>query len=95
VWLGGGGGVELCWRPYSAGVYLSLTDLSQNLQNCFSTPNKNLGGEGDSDRKTTAAKSLYRSMLLDNDIWNFFSVYLCTIPSQYEIDLKRENIQNK
>jgi hypothetical protein len=20
VWLGGGGGVEFCWRPYSAGV---------------------------------------------------------------------------
>ncbi len=34
-----------------------------NLQNCFSTPNKNLGGEGASDRQSPAAKSLYRSFL--------------------------------
>jgi hypothetical protein len=25
VWLGGWGGVELCWRPYSGGVALFLT----------------------------------------------------------------------
>jgi hypothetical protein len=32
---GGGGGVELCCRPYS------VSDQVQNLQNCFTTPNKN------------------------------------------------------
>ncbi len=41
VWLWGLGGVELCCRPYSAGVLLlSVTDQIQNLQNCFPTPNK-------------------------------------------------------
>jgi hypothetical protein len=27
-------GVESCWRPYSAGVYHSVSDQIQNLQNC-------------------------------------------------------------
>jgi hypothetical protein len=35
------GGVELCCRPYSAGVYHSVSDQIQNLQNCYTTPNKN------------------------------------------------------
>jgi hypothetical protein len=51
--VGGGGGgrrVMLCWRPYSAGVKHSVSDQIQNLQNCYTTPNKNLGGEGASDR---------------------------------------------
>jgi hypothetical protein len=39
VWLWGGG-VELCCRPYSAGVLNSVSDQIQNLQNCFTTPNK-------------------------------------------------------
>jgi hypothetical protein len=38
---GGGGGVELYCRPYYAGVLHSVSDQVQNLQNCFSTPNKN------------------------------------------------------
>ncbi len=42
----GGGGVELCWRPYSAGV----SDQIQNLQSCLTTANKNQGGEGAADR---------------------------------------------
>jgi hypothetical protein len=29
------------WRPYSAGVLHSVSDQIQNLQNCFTTPNKN------------------------------------------------------
>jgi hypothetical protein len=37
---GGGGGVELCCRPYSAGVLHSVSDQIQNLQNCFTTLNK-------------------------------------------------------
>jgi hypothetical protein len=36
---GCGGDVELCCRPYSAGVLHSVSD--QNLQNCFTNPNKN------------------------------------------------------
>ena len=43
VWLlggGGGGGVELCFRPYSAGVLHSVSDQIQNLPNCFTTLNK-------------------------------------------------------
>ncbi len=61
-WEGLGGGVELCWRPYSAGVYHSVSDQIQNLRNCYTTPNKNLGVEGATDRETPAAKSLYRSI---------------------------------
>jgi hypothetical protein len=46
VTVGGGGmgGVEMhCgpYSPYSAGVLLSVSDQIQNLQNCFTTPNKN------------------------------------------------------
>jgi hypothetical protein len=41
LWLGGGGGVALYCRPYSAGVLHSVSDQIQNLQNCFTTPNKN------------------------------------------------------
>ncbi len=37
---GGGGGVELCCRPYSARVLHSLSDQIKNLQNCFTTLNK-------------------------------------------------------
>ncbi len=36
----GGGGVELCCRPYSAGVLRSVSDQIQNLPNCSITPNK-------------------------------------------------------
>ncbi len=35
----GGGGVELCCRPYSAGLLHSVSDQIQNPQNCFTTPN--------------------------------------------------------
>ncbi len=34
MWLGGGGGDESCWRPYSAGVWHSISDQIQSLQNC-------------------------------------------------------------
>jgi hypothetical protein len=37
---GGGGGVEMYGGPYSAGVLHSVSDQIQNLQNCFTTPNK-------------------------------------------------------
>ncbi len=39
VLLWGVGGVELCWRPYSAGLLHSVSDQIQNPQNCFTTPN--------------------------------------------------------
>ncbi len=38
---GGGGGVEMYCGPHSAGVLHSVSDQIQNLQNCFTTPNKN------------------------------------------------------
>ena len=37
----GWGDVELCCRPYSAGVLHSVSDQIHNLQNCYTTPNKN------------------------------------------------------
>ncbi len=36
----GGGDVELCCRPYSAVVTHSVSGQIQNLQNCYTTPNK-------------------------------------------------------
>ncbi len=36
---GGGGGVELFCRPYS-GEFNTVSDQNQNLQNCFTTPQK-------------------------------------------------------
>jgi hypothetical protein len=41
---GGSGCVE------TSGVMHCVFDQIPNLQNCFTTPNKNLGGEGASDR---------------------------------------------
>jgi hypothetical protein len=38
-----------CCRQYSARVKYCVSDQIQNLQNCYTTPNKNLGGEGASD----------------------------------------------
>ncbi len=38
VWGGGGG--ELCCRPYSAGILHSVSDQIQNLPNCYTTLNK-------------------------------------------------------
>ncbi len=35
------GGVEMYCEPYSAGVLRSVSDQIQNLQNCFTTTNKN------------------------------------------------------
>ncbi len=43
---GGGGGVELCCRPYSAGVLHSVSDQIQNLHNWFTTPNKLTSKDG-------------------------------------------------
>jgi hypothetical protein len=37
------------WRECT-GVIQYVFDQVTNLQNCFTTPNKNLGGEGASDR---------------------------------------------
>ncbi len=36
----GGGGSELCCRPYSAGILHSVSDQIQSLPNCFTTTNK-------------------------------------------------------
>jgi hypothetical protein len=51
------------WRAYT-GVLNCVFDQVPKLPNCFSTPNKNLGGEGASDRGTPAAKSFYWSIFL-------------------------------
>ncbi len=40
LWGGGWGGVELCCRPYSAGIYHSVSDQIHNLQNCYTTQTK-------------------------------------------------------
>jgi hypothetical protein len=50
-------GDRVVWRAYTL-----VFDQIPNLQNCCTTPNKNLGGEGASDRSTPAAESLYRSI---------------------------------
>ncbi len=41
----------------------TVIDQIPILKYCFTTPNKNLGGEGASGRLTPAAKSLYWSIL--------------------------------
>jgi hypothetical protein len=47
----GGGGIRLCGEHRAAtGVIQCVFDQIPSLQNCFTTPNKNLGGEGTSDR---------------------------------------------
>jgi hypothetical protein len=45
----GRGGDRVVWRA-STGVIHCVIDQIPNLQNCFTTSNKNLGGEGASDR---------------------------------------------
>jgi hypothetical protein len=44
VWLWGG--VELCCRPYTAGVLHSVSDQIQNLQKCF-TPQTKMASKDD------------------------------------------------
>ncbi len=46
-------------------LYKSVPDQIQNLQNCSTTPNKNLGGEGASD---TCHKAPVHVNFLDDDI---------------------------
>jgi hypothetical protein len=43
------------WRAYAEVIHC-VFDQIPNLQNCITTPNKNLGGEGASDRLTAVAK---------------------------------------
>jgi hypothetical protein len=57
----GGTGDRIVWRA-STGIMHCVFDQIPNLQNCISTPKKNLGGEGASDRETSAAKSLSRKI---------------------------------
>jgi hypothetical protein len=45
----------------------TMFDKIQNLQNCYTTPNKNLGGEGGSDRLTPTAKSPFTNQFF---IWS-------------------------
>jgi hypothetical protein len=62
------------WRA-STGVIHCVFDQIPNLQNCFITPNKNLGGEGASDRQTTAAMSLLLLNFKKSRHLGFFGVY--------------------
>ncbi len=52
VGLGEGGGVESCWRPFT--IFCRSLKIciwpDSGLQNCYTTPNRKLGGEGASDR---------------------------------------------
>jgi hypothetical protein len=45
VQQGGGGGDLVVWRAITGSINC-ICDQILNLQNCFTTPNKNLGGEG-------------------------------------------------
>jgi hypothetical protein len=41
-----GGGVDLCWRPYSAGVLHDVSPDSEPTKLSYHHPKQNLGGEG-------------------------------------------------
>jgi hypothetical protein len=60
----GGGGDQVVWRAYTGVIQsvFQLFDQIPSLQNFFTTPNKNLGGEGASDFRqiNTCGKFLYR-----------------------------------
>ncbi len=60
VLRGGGAGDRVVWRVNTGYVRYTVYDQIPNLQNCFTTANKNLEGEGASDRLTLVAKSLYK-----------------------------------
>jgi hypothetical protein len=45
------------WRAYTEVIHCAF-DQIPTLQNCFTTPNKYLGGEGASDGKSFAGKFL-------------------------------------
>jgi hypothetical protein len=50
VWLGGGGVLSCVGDHILHEFNHSVSDQTQNLQNCYTTTNKKLGGEGTSDR---------------------------------------------
>ncbi len=84
--LGGGGGcsVESCWRPYSAGEFNPLiSDKIQNLQNCQTTPNKNLGGRRHQADKHLPQSPFYRSIFLYDDILNRCFIWLICLWDQW------------
>jgi hypothetical protein len=60
----------------STGVIHCVFDQIQNLQNCFTTPSKNLGGEGASDRYTHATRSLNRTIFKKDDLQVLVSLVL-------------------
>ncbi len=65
VWIftvcngGGGDGIGLCGKH---GVIHCVFYQIPNLQNCFTTPNKNLGGEGGLRQINTCRHVLYKSI---------------------------------
>jgi hypothetical protein len=63
------------WRASSGAIHC-LFDQIPNLQNCFTTPNKNLGEEGPQTPQTPAAKSLYRSAFQKKRPLGF-GVFIC------------------
>ncbi len=76
VLLGGGGGCPVGDHIYRSHTPCICPDQIQNIQNIQTTPNENLGGEGASDRYTPAAKPLYRSIFLYDDILFLASIHL-------------------
>ncbi len=64
------------WRA-STGVIHCVFDQIPNLKNCFTTPNKNLGGGGTSDRTTPPLSSFKSQFLRKADIkdWSLLIIW--------------------
>jgi hypothetical protein len=67
----------------STGVIHCVFDQILNLLNCFTTPNKNLGREGTSDRETLASKSLFQVKFKKSRHLGLESISICSMKSLY------------
>ncbi len=64
---GGGGGVRVVWRA-STGLIHCVFDQIPNLQNCFTTPNKNQEGIGPQTKKHMPTSTFTSKFLRKADI---------------------------
>jgi hypothetical protein len=69
VTMGGGGG-RVVWRAYT-GVIRCVFDQIPNLQNCFTTPNKNPGGRGPQTDKHLPPSPFTGQFLRKADIYAY------------------------